>query len=70
MRGKYIMTQLNDFKKKFNELYKYTKNERMTYFVAMITEYFSKKNIRPIIVGGLSVEMYTKSNYTTYDIDL
>lgn len=64
------MTQLNDLKDKFNALYKYTKNERMIYFVAMITEYFSKKKIRPIIVGGLSVEIYTKNNYTTYDIDL
>lgn len=36
----------------------------------MLTQYFEKENIHPIIAGGLSVKLYTRENYSTYDIDL
>lgn len=42
----------------------------MLEMAALLTRYFEKDGIRPIIVGGLSVEIYTRGNYTTYDIDL
>src|SRR5699024_10488583 len=45
-------------------------HEKMLRLVAMLTKYFQDENIRPIIVGGLSVEVYTRNNYTTYDIDI
>lgn len=45
------------------------KFDKMLEFSAMITEYFEREGIRPVIVGGLSVEIYTRSHYTTHDID-
>ncbi|GAA0604002.1 hypothetical protein GCM10009001_21390 [Virgibacillus siamensis] len=64
------MIQLNELKDEFKNLIKLTKHERMLEFCALLTDFFQKDGIKPIIVGGLSVEIYTRSNYTTYDIDL
>jgi hypothetical protein len=52
------------------ELKDKTKFERLLYSTAIITELFAEKNIKPIIVGGLAVEIYTQSGYTTQDTDL
>ncbi|MBY7142181.1 hypothetical protein KFZ56_03555 [Virgibacillus sp. NKC19-3] len=65
-----IMIQLNELKREFAELGNLPKHERMMEICALLTEYFQKDNIKPIIVGGLSVEIYTRNNYSTYDIDL
>lgn len=46
-----------------------TKFEKMLQTAAIITDILLEYEIRPIIVGGLSVEIYTMGGYTTYDID-
>ncbi|GAB3046305.1 hypothetical protein [Virgibacillus ainsalahensis] len=64
------MIQLNELKNEFKNLLQFSKHERMLQASALLTAYFELENIKPIIVGGLSVEIYTRNNYTTYDIDL
>ncbi|ALX49258.1 hypothetical protein [Lentibacillus amyloliquefaciens] len=64
------MIRLNELKQHFKELNSFSKHERMIQVCGLLTAYFQQKNIHPIIVGGLSVELYTRNNYTTYDIDL
>ncbi|MDQ0338525.1 hypothetical protein J2S00_001311 [Caldalkalibacillus uzonensis] len=46
------------------------KFERMLTTDAILTELLEQQQIRPIIVGGLSIEIYTLQQYTTHDIDL
>lgn len=64
------MHHQNNFKKHLAKLLMLNKHDRMLEFVAILTERLSGEGIQPIIVGGLSVEIYTRGNYTTYDIDL
>jgi len=63
------MIHLNELKKRFRELKDFSKHERMIQLSGLLTAYFKEENISPIIVGGLSVELYTRNNYTTFDID-
>lgn len=44
--------------------------ERMLSSVAVLTNLLSAYQTRPIIVGDLAVEIYTRSGYTTADIDM
>jgi hypothetical protein len=43
--------------------------KRMTLTMGILTEIFEANGLKPIIVGGLAVELYTQSEYTTTDID-
>ena len=45
------------------------KFEKMLHAAAIITDVLMQQNIKPIIVGDLSVEIYTLSGYSTEDID-
>ncbi|MEJ6952373.1 DUF6036 family nucleotidyltransferase [Natronospora cellulosivora (SeqCode)] len=47
-----------------NDLYK-----KIAY-ISVITEAFSEKNVKPVIVGGQAVEFYTSGGYSTLDIDV
>lgn len=47
-----------------------SKFEKLLHTAALITEILHPYGIRPIIVGGLSVEIYTLNGYATQDIDL
>lgn len=46
-----------------------SKYEAMIKTAAIITKLLEKDDIKPIIVGGLSVEIYTQNDYATRDID-
>lgn len=44
--------------------------EKMVQVAAILTKLLENKQIRSVIVGGLAVEIYTRSDYTTVDIDM
>ncbi|MFB9972415.1 nucleotidyltransferase family protein [Allobacillus sp. SKP2-8] len=46
------------------------KFEKMLQTIAILTKLFEQEKLKPIIVGGLAVEIYTRSEYTTSDIDI
>lgn len=45
------------------------KYEAMIYTASVVTQLLAPFGIKPIIVGGLSVEIYTQQEYATRDID-
>lgn len=65
-----IMTRLNKVKYGMKKLISLPPHEKMIEFCGLLTAYFERDGIYPIIVGGLSVEIYTRNHYTTHDIDL
>lgn len=44
--------------------------ERRLYFVALLTKNLAEEGVRPILVGGNAVELYTTGGYSTADIDI
>src|SRR5690625_7841733 len=64
------MTRLIELKKEFAKLGHFAKHERMLELCGLLTVHFKEDKIKPIIVGGLSVEIYMRNNYMTHDIDL
>jgi hypothetical protein len=64
------MITVEELKLAIEDIIGLPKFEKMLEFSSLLTEYFEESlNIQPIIVGGLSVEIYTRSSYTTHDID-
>lgn len=63
------LKNISEAKKSLLFLKNEPKFERMVHAAAIITELLEQQNIQPIIVGGLSVEIYTLNGYTTNDID-
>jgi hypothetical protein len=51
------------------ELKDVSKYQAMIKTAAIITKLLEPHNIKPIVVGGLSVEIYSQSEYATRDID-
>ncbi|GAA0442129.1 hypothetical protein GCM10008983_19020 [Lentibacillus halophilus] len=60
---------IEEAKSKLYSLNNEPKHEKMLGAAAIITKLLEKENIRPIVVGGLSVEIYTQQEYATRDID-
>lgn len=56
-------------REEINSLDPNDKYNAMLHTAAIITKMLEDKNIKPIIVGGLSVEIYTQNDYATRDID-
>jgi hypothetical protein len=67
--GCYTLQSLQNAKKELLKLQDKWKFEKMMGAAAIITELLEKEKIRPIIVGGLSVEIYSMEGYATQDID-
>ncbi|AJD92242.1 hypothetical protein JMA_29250 [Jeotgalibacillus malaysiensis] len=63
------MTTVNDLKQALVILADKPKFERQLEFAALLTDYFMQQGIKPIVVGGLAVEIYTRNDYHTHDID-
>lgn len=61
--------EITDARKYLNTLDKDDKYDTMIKTAAIITKMLEKHNVKPIVVGGLSVEIYTQSDYSTRDID-
>lgn len=60
---------INQAKTEIEKLKDVPKYEAMINTAAIITKLLEKHNINPIVVGGLSVEIYTQNEYATRDID-
>jgi hypothetical protein len=52
-------------KKELYDLKDKSKFEKMLFSAAILTDLLMQHDIKPIIVGGLSVEIYTMNGYTT-----
>ncbi|RWR12183.1 hypothetical protein QNH23_13865 [Siminovitchia fortis] len=64
------MRSIEHAKTRISSLIGKSKFEKMVGVAAVLTELLAERKVKPIIVGGLAVELYTKSDYTTVDIDL
>lgn len=60
---------IEEAKMKLYSLKNKSKHEKMLEAAAIITQLSEINGVQPIVVGGLSVEIYTQQEYTTMDID-
>lgn len=61
--------RVEEARKRLDSLDKGNKYDTMIKTAAIITKMLEKHDIKPIVVGGFSVEIYTQSDYSTRDID-
>lgn len=64
------MITIKEALRKLETLVNDTKFNKMIGFMAIFTELLEKDKLKPIIVGGLAVEIYSLNEYTTSDIDI
>lgn len=64
------MNSINEARQALESIQTQNRFEFMTEVTAIFTQLMETHNIRPVIVGGLAVEIYTRGQYTTQDIDL
>lgn len=64
------MSSIEEARQALSRLVSKNRYEAMVETVAIFTELMEPYGIKPVIVGGLAVEIYTRSQYTTQDIDL
>lgn len=64
------MSSIDEAKQKLDKLKRKSKFEKMVGVTAVLTDLLKPYRIKPVIVEGLAVEIYTRSDYTTVDIDL
>ncbi|WP_134704382.1 hypothetical protein [Ammoniphilus sp. YIM 78166] len=64
------MISIEEAKLSLSHLKGKSKFEKMVQVSAILTKLLEPHNINPVIVGGLAVEIYTRSEYTTADIDM
>lgn len=64
------MNSIDEARDRLTKLKDKPKFEKMLQTTAILTGLLENENLHPIIVGGLAVEIYTRSEYTTSDIDL
>ncbi|MEN1968682.1 hypothetical protein WMZ97_11490 [Lentibacillus sp. N15] len=63
------MITTNELQAELKRIKDLPKFQRMMDFASILTAYFQDKGIEPIVVGGLAVEIYTRNDYHTHDID-
>lgn len=64
------MSSIDYEKKRLRELKGKERFQIMTETVSSLTTLLEAYEVTPIVVGGLAVEIYTRGQYTTVDIDL
>lgn len=64
------MMTIEEARSFLNQLKGKSKFHKMIQTTAILTHLFEQEKLKPIIVGGLAVEIYTRSEYTTLDIDI
>lgn len=65
-----MMKSYIDLKKEISRLAAKKKTAACIEFVGILTEMMAEHKIKPIVTGGLAVEIYTRSGYYIDDIDL
>lgn len=64
------MNSIEEAKAKIQSLLTKNKFEKMIGTTAILTKLLEEEKLKPVIVGGLAVELYTRNEYTTLDIDI
>ncbi|KKM09587.1 hypothetical protein SY88_18565 [Clostridiales bacterium PH28_bin88] len=64
------MSSIEQARQAISQLVSKNRYEVMTEVTAIFTELMEPYGIKPVVVGGLAVEIYTRNQYTTQDIDL